>query len=304
MQERRLVVLLLLLLQGCVRGQAYTCLSATNFLNAQYTVSIGVGTPPQNLSCVMDTGSFELLVASDECTGCGDHKKYRHPASSTFEPKVPEELITTVFGQGKVISEAVYENAKVGDITVAHQSVLMMKTNELRDYGDAAYDGVVGLGVSNAARNGDADLSLMSQMGVDKVSICFGQHNGEPGRVEFGVNQDDGLEFKELPVIGDQHWAVELSTVGIRGNDGATLTINGCEQEGCNAIVDSGTSLIAVPTNILNSMLDVIGDIDPDCNGVCTLRTVSIALGIALPTYSQGIGRLSQCVCPPQALHT
>ena len=40
------------------------CIDADNFANTQYTVSIELGSPPQSLKAVPDTGSFELLAAS------------------------------------------------------------------------------------------------------------------------------------------------------------------------------------------------------------------------------------------------
>ena len=43
-------------------GNPFTCVQADNFLNAQYTVPVGVGTPEQYLSCVMDSGSFEPWI--------------------------------------------------------------------------------------------------------------------------------------------------------------------------------------------------------------------------------------------------
>lgn len=263
-----------------------TCLTANNFLNAQYTVDIGVGTPPQNLSCVMDTGSYELIIASSACQGCDHHTLFDGVASASFRAKAPEELITTMFGQGKVVSQAAYETATVGNISVADQSVLLMQLNELRDYDDAVYDGIVGLGVSDSARRSDSDLSLMAQMGVDEVSICFGQFDGEAGRVEFGkVAEEDGLEYTELPVVGDQHWAVDLSSVALRFKDGTVVPIRGCDKveglssSGCNGIIDSGTSLIAVPTDVLDSLLDQIGDVDPQCAGVDQLPTLELGLG-------------------------
>ena len=70
---------------GPAREDAPQCATMTNYLNAQYTVDVGIGTPPQFLEVVPDTGSFELVVSSDECKGCGArHRRYRRLASNSF----------------------------------------------------------------------------------------------------------------------------------------------------------------------------------------------------------------------------
>ena len=64
-----------------------TCIAADNYLNAQYTVKLQVGTPKQELHVVPDTGSFEVVLSSKECTGCGGHRKFDREASTTFTPR-------------------------------------------------------------------------------------------------------------------------------------------------------------------------------------------------------------------------
>ena len=266
-------------------GNPFTCVQADNFLNAQYTVPVGVGTPEQYLNCVMDSGSFELLLSSAECIGCGKHRKFNRSLSTTLSSKQPDESITTIFGQGKVVSQPIYDRARVGNLTVGRQSMLLMQENGLRDFGDGAYDGIVGLGVSGLARETDPDLSLLSALGVDSFSICFGQYDNEPGRVEFGTPAS-GLdaEYSEFTVLGNDHWHIELSGVAVVAKDGTRTEIGGCsaEEGGCSAIVDSGTSLIAAPKEILNAaggLLDAIGDVDPNCKGISLLPTIELTLG-------------------------
>jgi hypothetical protein len=75
-------------------------------------VPVGVGTPEQYLSCVMDSGSFELLLSSAECIGCGKHRKFNRSLSATYSSKQPDESITTIFGQGKVVSQPIYDRAR------------------------------------------------------------------------------------------------------------------------------------------------------------------------------------------------
>ena len=77
----------------------HACVKASNFLDAQYTVAVSVGTSGQTLECVMDSGSSEFIVS------------------------------------------------------VRNESVLTMEHKERRGFGEAAYDCVVGLGVSSYRRD-------------------------------------------------------------------------------------------------------------------------------------------------------
>ena len=180
---------------GSAREDAPQCAMMTNYLNAQYTLDVGIGTPPQFLEVVPDTGSFELVVSSDECKGCGArHRRYRRLASNSFAAKGGEE-VTTLFGQGPVRSEVVLDRVELGSIVIPSQSILLMEKNELRGFDEAAYDGVMGLGVPATARTADRDLSLMAHLNASALSICFGQADGEPGRLQVGGHRENRLLF-------------------------------------------------------------------------------------------------------------
>ena len=55
-----------------------------NVRDTKYVGTIGIGTPPQNVSVIFDTGSSNLWVTSSLCprsTACGWHKTYDHSRS-------------------------------------------------------------------------------------------------------------------------------------------------------------------------------------------------------------------------------
>ena len=67
---------------------ATVVLPLRNTRNTQYTGQIGVGTPPQFMTVIFDTGSNSLVLTSDECwqLSCWAHTRFRRKESSTFEP--------------------------------------------------------------------------------------------------------------------------------------------------------------------------------------------------------------------------
>ena len=53
-------------------------LTLVDYYNNQYVGMIGIGTPPQYLTVVLDTGSSDLWIPGMGCTACGNH--------ATFDP--------------------------------------------------------------------------------------------------------------------------------------------------------------------------------------------------------------------------
>ena len=252
-----------------------TCVLADNYMNAQYTVPVQLGTPPQTVRAVPDTGSFELITSAAGCDGCSPHAEYDSSKSSTFTAR--GEVVETHFGQGEVVSEAHYDKVRVGGLSVEKQSILLMRTNGLRGFADASYDAVMGLGMQTSARRNDTDLSLMSSLGTSVASVCYGQRDGEKGRLVLGGGIK-GLHYTELPVIGDLHWALRLDGMKIGDVDAP-----GCaDPPHCSAIVDSGTSLIALPSVMIDDILkkiDAHGGVKSDCSNIDDLPTIYLSIG-------------------------
>ena len=58
-----------------------------NVHNTKYVGTVGVGSPPQNVTVVFDTGSSNLWITSSLCpsdSACRFHKTYDHSKSSTY----------------------------------------------------------------------------------------------------------------------------------------------------------------------------------------------------------------------------
>ena len=285
----RTAVLVVLVAAALASAAEQHCVTAKNFLNAQYTVPIQIGTPSQTLQVVADTGSYELLLAAEGCVGCDGHVLFRPNRSTTFQATSPEEEVTTTYGQGQVVSQVAHDTISLAGLSAKRQSLLLMKDNQLRNYNDASYDGVMGFGVPNALRSQDpSDKTVLTNLGADTLSVCFGQNANDPGRLDLGQTSES-LSFTELPILQGSHWAVDVGAFAVKPAETDTDQLSdpvpsteqliSCSSSNqCNGIVDSGTSLIAVPSTMLEVILKDIGAVEPDCSNVHELPVLEMTL--------------------------
>ena len=230
-------------------------------------VPIEVGSPGQRMQAIPDTGSFELVIPSTECgSGCNGHPLFDSTNSTSFEYRGTKQTIH--YGQGDVGTEVDYDTVHLGGMSVQQQSLLKMSYNGLENYDLASYDAVMGLGLSEQARPGDADLSLLASLSEKVFGICLGQADGEAGRLDLGGG---------LPGV---EWMPELSCTKATGHWGLTLgsvKLGDVQLGGkMSAIVDSGTSLFAMPTETYEQALDAIGEVNEDCSNVAELPPLTL----------------------------
>lgn len=246
-------------------AEASGCLKMSNYMNAQYSVQIGVGTPPQMLKVVADTGSSDLVLPSSFCTNCQGHHVLTTNKSSTYESNGKTRSLT--YGQGSVIGQLATETVCLDKLCVNKQSMLLMKKNGLKGYDRATYDGVMGFGLEEQARQGDEDLSLLSDLQIRVASICFGQKDNDGGVVQLGGGGIAGLDHDiVLPVIGKHHWGIALDTMVV----GETPV----PKSAVVAVIDSGTSLLALPPALLEKLEKLMNMVEEDCSNLESLPSV------------------------------
>jgi len=103
-------------------------------------------------------------------------------------------------------------------------------------------------------------------MNVNTFSVCLGRQPGSPGYLIWNDRRRDGTRGVErLPVAGKITWSVQVKDFGLHQH-GHDWPIS-CE-DGCGAIVDTGTSLMAVPSPLYKAfMAKVMGlGVNMDCS--------------------------------------
>jgi len=127
--------------------------------------------------------------------------------------------------------------------------------------------------------------TMVDTFGVNMYSICFGRKPGSDGYLIWSDTAPSVKPeyFKRIPVMGNHTWSVDLSEPKFVHNpqavdpkyEGVTL---GCEN-GCAALLDSGTSLLAIPGWQINEIVKV--SLEPwfGCDNLKDLPSIKLKLG-------------------------
>jgi len=121
--------------------------------------------------------------------------------------------------------------------------------------------------------------SPKSTLETEKIST----NEGEGGILWWGsAIPSRGLQWAKAEVVGTRHWAVGMMDVTI-GHD-KDRSIKFCnEKHPCAALVDSGTSLLALPRRRIEAILSktAVADLEDDCSNLDQMPNIEMKLGSA-----------------------
>ncbi|MCJ1449105.1 MAG: Vacuolar protease A [Stictis urceolatum] len=228
----------------------------SNFMNAQYFSEIDIGTPPQTFKVVLDTGSSNLWVPSSECgsIACYLHQKFDSSASSTFKKNGSSFEIQ--YGSGSLSGFVSEDTVTIGDLTVKNQLFAEATSEPGLAFAFGRFDGIMGLGYDTIAVNkitppvyNMIDKDLLD----DKVfAFYLGDTDSESEVVFGGVDKDHYTgKMTKIPLRRKAYWEVDLDAI-VLGEESADF-------ENTGAILDTGTSLIVLPTTMAELINKEIG---------------------------------------------
>lgn len=264
-----------------------------NYLDAQYYGEIGIGTPPQCFTVVFDTGSSNLWVPSIHCKlldiACWIHHKYNSDKSSTYVKNGTSFDIHYGSGSlsGYLSQDTVSVPCKSGGIKVEKQIFGEATKQPGVVFIAAKFDGILGMGYPLISVNNVLPVfdNLMKQKLVEKNIFSFYLNRdptGQPGG-ELMLGGTDSRyyhgELSYLNVTRKAYWQVHMDQLEV--GSGLTLCKGGCE-----AIVDTGTSLLVGPVDEVKELQKAIGAVPLiqgeymiPCEKVSSLPTVTFKLG-------------------------
>ncbi|KAL4765646.1 pepsin-like aspartic protease [Aspergillus foveolatus] len=230
-----------------------------NFMNAQYFSEIQLGTPPQTFKVVLDTGSSNLWVPSSECgsIACYLHQKFDSSASSTYKRNGSEFAIK--YGSGSLSGFVSRDNLQIGDLKVKGQDFAEATSEPGLAFAFGRFDGILGLGFDTISVNRIVPpfYNMIHQGLLDEPVFAFylgdANKDGDSSVATFGGIDKDHYEGEliKIPLRRKAYWEVDLDAIAL-GDEVAEL-------ENTGVILDTGTSLIALPSNLAEMINTEIG---------------------------------------------
>ncbi|RLV62618.1 hypothetical protein DV515_00019118, partial [Chloebia gouldiae] len=188
-----------------------------------------------------------------------NHAKFQPSASATFSPS--GQSCTVSYGSGSVTVVLGWDTLRIQSITVTQQELGLSQEEPTQPFYFADFDGILGMAFPSLAVGGTATalggMLEQDQLAEPVFSFYFSrqptyEYGGELilGGIDPGLFQG---AITWVPVTQKLYWQVALEEFAI----GQSVT-SWCSQ-GCQAIVDTGTFLLTVPQEYLESILEALG---------------------------------------------
>ncbi|KAM7354461.1 lysosomal aspartic protease-like [Cochliomyia hominivorax] len=260
----------------------------SNNLNMAYYGDITIGTPPQKFVVLFDSGSSNLWVPSSHCpvwdVACKQHNQYNHDKSSTYVKN--GQPISIQYGSGSMSGFLSQDDVTLEGLTIKNQVFAEAMNEPGNSFTNANFDGIFGMAYQSLAENNVVPpfYNLFAQGLVEKDLFSFYlKRDGsavDGGELILG-GVDDTLfsgDITYVPVSEQSYWQFEMTSGSINGQ-------SICDN--CQAIADTGTSLIVCPQDAYETLQDEIGgdynsedgNYYVDCSSIDSLPVVSFVIG-------------------------
>ncbi|XP_076159280.1 pepsin A-like [Alosa pseudoharengus] len=237
----------------------------TNDADMAYYGVISIGTPPQSFRVIFDTGSSYLWVPSVYCssTACNHHNKFNPSHSSTFNNT--RRSLQIQYGTGSMTGFLGYDIVAVGGIQVPNQ-IFGLSQTEAPFMAHMQADGILGLAYQSLAASGVQPVFYnMVQQGLvqNYFSVYLSRKSESGSEVIFGGYDPNHFtgSVAWIPLSSETYWQITVDSVTVNGE---TVACNG----GCQAIVDTGTSLIVGPTSDISNLNNAVGGFYVQCGNI------------------------------------
>jgi len=261
---------------------------------SEYYGQVSVGSPAQSFTVVFDTGSGNLLLPSTDCTdeACTSHKRFDAKLSATAL-QVPDvdhpnsrvgadgsrDVVTITFGTGEISGVYVRDNICLGCGDICCRANFVSATEESDEpFSLVPFDGILGLALPQMAEG--PTFSVVDELVKAGVlehglfSVFFG-NEGEQSEITFGSFKADQMSTEVFwaPVTVPGYWQVAMHDITL-GNKELGL----CGTTKCQVAVDTGTSLLAGPSDIVSTLVEKL-QVSDDCSNIDSLPDLGFIVG-------------------------
>jgi len=246
-----------------------------------YWGTIMMGTPAQEFKVIFDTGSGNLILPSVGCDmpGCNPHKKFDPKKSSTAKTVVNErgEGSTEIsFGTGQISGDYIEDKFCVGGSICSQVRFIAANEESPEPFEETPFDGIMGMGFNDLSMgkgfNIVDDLNDSGQLPQGQFSV-FLVDEGE-SEITFGGYRSEVLasDIVWAPVSRQSYWQVKIEDITFDN------TPTGLCEGSCQVAVDTGTSMLAGPSDLVDKLNDKLAAKE-DCTNFGSLPQLGFQIG-------------------------
>ncbi|KJP86143.1 hypothetical protein AK88_04194 [Plasmodium fragile] len=190
--------------------------------DSQYVGYIQIGTPPQTIRPIFDTGSTNIWVVSTKCKDdtCLKVHRYNYKLSKSFRYFKPLTNLDIMFGTGIIQGVIGVENFRIGPFQVFNQPFGLVKREKRSEaksnvFERINFEGIVGLAFPAMLSTGKTTIyeNLMNnyKFSHNEFSIYIGKDNKHSALIFGGVDKRffEG-DIYMFPVVREYYWEIQF----------------------------------------------------------------------------------------------
>ncbi len=248
-----------------------------------------LGTPPKDFKVLFDTGSSNFWVPSSSCDkskypSCKTHKLYNSADSSTYTPNGTK--LTLSYGSGNCAGYLSSDNLVFAGIPVNGVTFGEIKTFPGQQWIESSFDGLLGMAYIGIAADQVTpvfDVIMQQQSLPSNVFAFYFSTLEAPDdpQASTSILNIGGLDSRYYignvtyaPVVSQSYWLINMNDFAIGGSSTGDCS----DSTPCPAVIDTGTSLIAGPSAVINPIIAKL-NVSQDCSNLDTLPPLSLTFG-------------------------
>ncbi|KAF7313424.1 Acid protease [Mycena chlorophos] len=252
-----------------------------------FVTTLQLGTPPRPFNIILDSGSGDFWVESDQCSnngaGCGNHTFLGPDLSSSFVNL--EQDFSIEYGSGSASGQLVNDSLRMAGMILDNFTFGIAHNVSDSFANDPLADGLMGLSKPSLSTSGvpPAPIVMRDTGFIHQAIVSYRlprsldhENNGE---VTFGSLDPAKFDPSTLVTINSTDsgfWIIPLEGASVNGN---AVTLNSTQ-----ALMDTGTTLLVLPTadaiavhaQIPGAQQQQSGQFNIPCN---TTASVSVRFG-------------------------
>jgi len=267
----------------------------------QYYGQVEVGTPGQLFKVIFDTGSGHLMVPSATCDSpaCAQHPRFFENKSSTAIPigwaDAPLERATSEddrdtqvvnFAMGDAVGQYARDRVCLGHACALADFVETIEESD-NPFKDAEWDGILGLGQSLSDAPEFDVFGVLTKDATPALkrpvfAVYLGRRVEDTAEITFGDYSEERFDgaLKWVDVTVQGYWQFQFSDFTVNGKKTDLCAKYGKRQ--CQAVIDTGSSLMMGPRGDLDHLLGLLNfanDTQKNCTAADKFPKLGFTVG-------------------------